>query len=409
MQERDVGKFSIRIPHQTDKYMVVDVGAGTADFSVHGLTMEGNIEVLSSPEGNLSGGFAVNQEFQTFMSKLVGDKGFSRYLSTGNQEDDVENKLDLRSIVYDEFEEEKKEFGQVYISKYVDQKPKPSEIYFNIKLSDTFYDFYEQSLKDGVSRLHDERVKLGRGRKIMIHYSKMEEFFDGPVLEILDILKNRLKQLNNNVHTIYLVGGFGGCQYIHYRVQQALNPHDFPDINIIIPNSPHLAVVQGAFQYRKNPGIINSRVVDATYGTETMVSFNEKIHDHRYLYSTSCGDQCCNNLFDPLVTEGERVDFDKVKRSIFQPLEPSNTSVSFSLLLSKQKDLFYTRTPDGELKDGVEVLGTITVPSPNTERGTNRDIYLTFDFSNTEIQVHAYDVTSNTERRAVIDCLSKRD
>ena len=409
MKERDVAKFSIGIPHQTDKYMVVDVGAGTADFSVHGLTLEGNIDVLSSPEGNLSGGFAVNKEFQSFMSKLVDDKGFSRYLSTGNQEDDVENTLHLRSIVYDEFEDEKKEFGQVYISKYVDQKPKSSEIYFNIKLSDTFYDCYEQSLKDGVKGLHDERVKLGRSRKIMIHYSKMEEFFDGPVLEILDILKNRLKQLNNDVHTIFLVGGFGGCQYMYYRVQQALNPRDFPNINIIIPKSPHLAVVQGAFKYRKTPGIINSRIVDATYGTQAMIKFNDKIHGGEYLKTTSCGERLCKYLFKPFVIEGEHINYNKVKRSKFCPVEPSQTSVHFPLFISKKKDLFYTRSPDGELKDGVEVLGTITVPSPNTEQGTDRDVYLTFDFSNTEIQVHAYDVTSNTERRAVIDCLSKRD
>ena len=66
------------------------------------------------------------------------------------------------------------------------------------------------------------------------------------------------------------------------------------------------------------------------------------------------------------------------------------------------------RSPKGNLKYGVKVVGSISLPSPNTEQGTNRKMYLTFDFSHTEIQVRAYDESSNTERRAVIDCLQRQ-
>ena len=34
-------------------------------------------------------------------------------------------------------------------------------------------------------------------------------------------------------------------------------------------------------------------------------------------------------------------------------------------------------------------------------------MYLTFDFSHTEIQDHAYDESSNTEYKAVINCLNR--
>ena len=36
---------------------------------------------------------------------------------------------------------------------------------------------------------------------------------------------------------------------------------------------------------------------------------------------------------------------------------------------------------------------------------TDRDLYLSYDFSHTEIQVHAYDESSNSECRVVLDCL----
>ena len=214
--------------------------------------------------------------------------------------------------------------------------------------------------------------------------------------------------MDNKVRTIYLVGGFGGCQYMYYRVEEEMKKLYGPkQFRIIVPKHPHLAVVEGAFEYCKNPGLIESRVAEATYGTEVMSSFDDKKHDRRYLHVTSFGVQNCKYVFSPLIIEGERVEFNKVKRELYHPTEPHHTCVRFDLIVTNKKDLFYTRNPNGDLKRGVKVLGSISLPSPNTEQATHRNMYLTFDFSHTEIQVHAYDESSKTERRAVIDCLSK--
>ena len=402
---------------KTHKYIVVDIGGGTADISAHGQTSEGKIEILTAPEGNLFGGNAVNHEFQYFLGQLVDDPGFSTYLSTGDIATDVQNKVCVRNIVYDEFEQEKKEFGKEYISQYVNRNPDEldsSERVFNIKLSESFYEFYKQGLRDGISRLHldknDKRVTLGRGRLLCIHYSKMEEFFDGPVSKTLANLKNIFMQVDNDLSTVFLVGGFGGCQYMYYRMQQALQTFYGPNrFRIIIPKKPHLAVVQGALQYCKIPELIKSRVIEATYGTETMLIFNENIHDNEYHYSTKSGEQLCQHLFSPLAIEGEQINYNQVKRNKYRPVEALQTSVRFNLLTSEDKDLFYSRSPHGVLKEGVKILGTITVSSPNVVLGVDRDIYLTFDFRHTEIQVHAYDVTSGNECRAVLDCLTQID
>ena len=55
MKDHDIAEYCkpvAQIP-EIDKYIVVDIGAGTADISAHGVTSEGNIEVLTPPEGNL--------------------------------------------------------------------------------------------------------------------------------------------------------------------------------------------------------------------------------------------------------------------------------------------------------------------------------------------------------------------
>ena len=260
MTEQDIIEYSVPqagIPKR-DKYIIVDIGGGTADFSAHGLTSEGHIEVLTSPEGNLSGGMAVNQEFEHFLTDLVKDSGFSTYLFTGDNMVDIENKLDVHNIVYDEFEEEKKEFGETDIFKSI------GNTVFQIKLSDRFYKFYEHRLEAGINRLnfqkHDRRVTLGRRKMLCISYSKMEEFFLGPVANILASLKDILNQLNNDVRTIFLVGGFGGCKYMYYQVQEEFKHlHGGDKIRIIVPDKPHLAVVQGAIQYYKNLEKDNSK------------------------------------------------------------------------------------------------------------------------------------------------------
>ena len=83
---------------------------------------------------------------------------------------------------------------------------------------------YLERLQRGIHRLNskdDGKVTL-KNKMLVIHYSIMEEFFDRPVQKILIILKNCLERLDNKVHTIFLVGGFGGCQYMYYRVEEAL-------------------------------------------------------------------------------------------------------------------------------------------------------------------------------------------
>ena len=412
MKDHDIAEYckpAAQIP-VIDKYIVVDIGAGTADISAHGVTSEGNIEVLTPPEGNLHGGVAVNKEFEYFLSRLVCDPDFSTYTSSVDEAVNAARTLNVRNIIYTNFEEEKTQFGEHYMSRYMDKMIDPVHETFNVKLYD-FYDFYLERLQRGIHRLNskdDGKVTL-KNKMLVIHYSQMEEFFDHPVQKILIILKNCLERLDNKVHTIFLVGGFGGCQYMYYRVEEALKQLYGPNgFRIIVPEHPHLAVVEGAFEYRKNPQLVRSRVAKATYGTEGLSSFDYKIHDSKYLHTTRFGIHKCKYLFSPLIIEGEQVEFDKVKRNIFYPTEPHHTCIGFELLVTNKKDLFYTRDPNGDLKDGVKVLGTISLPSPNTVQGTDRKMYLTFDFSHTEIQVRAYDESSDTERRAVIDCLQRQ-
>ena len=136
---------------EIDKYIVVDIGAGTADISAHGVTSEGNIEVLTPPEGNLYGGAAVNKEFEYFLSQLVCDPDFSTYTSTLDEAVNVARILNVRDIIYRDFEEEKTRFGQHYISRYVNKMIDPTHKTFKVNLYE-FCSFYLERLQRGTQR-----------------------------------------------------------------------------------------------------------------------------------------------------------------------------------------------------------------------------------------------------------------
>ena len=99
--------------------------------------------------------------------------------------------------------------------------------------------------------------------------------------------------MDNKVRTIYLVGGFGGCQYMYYCVEEEMK-------QLYGDNGFRIAVAEGAFEYHKNPQLIRSRVAKATYGTEVMSSFDDKIYDRRCLHMTCFGIHKCKYLFSPL-------------------------------------------------------------------------------------------------------------
>ena len=80
----------------------------------------------------------------------------------------------------------------------------------------------------------------------------------------------------------------------------------------------------------------------------------------------------------------------------------SQTSVRFDFFTSKSPDAKYITD------DGVSTsIGYVQVESPDTSRGTNREIRLSALFGGTEIKVTAFDVTSGHSATARLDFLSK--
>ena len=98
--EKEVVEAGTSFEKPKGNYMVLDIGGGTVDITAQSV-VDGSIEVLTIPVGNDWGGTRVNEQFSTFLAKLVQDPNFSSFLSSANQ---IQHRAVLNKLLYHEFE-----------------------------------------------------------------------------------------------------------------------------------------------------------------------------------------------------------------------------------------------------------------------------------------------------------------
>ena len=86
--------------------MVVDIGGGTVDITVHDKS-NGKINVILPPMGNMWGGTTINEALSMLLGDIVEDKGFDSFIKSNP----VSANATLNKLFYEEFEEQKRIFG----------------------------------------------------------------------------------------------------------------------------------------------------------------------------------------------------------------------------------------------------------------------------------------------------------
>ena len=225
-------------------YLVVDIGGGTGDISAHRVLTSApdqRIEVmLQSLITNDWGGSRVNREFQKLLGKLVSDERFSRYLEMKDRVTRAKNSAELNELVNEKFEKQKVTFGN---KGGVGSKT-------TICLPFTFLDIYKDDIDKGIRQMKDSRLKRA-GESLRIEYSMMADFFRPVVENIIRCISQALQcveAMGKKVDTIYLVGGFGGSEYIRKRISEQFGK----TYKCIIPPDPNSAVIHGAVLFRQN-------------------------------------------------------------------------------------------------------------------------------------------------------------
>ena len=381
----------------SDCYMILDIGGGTVDISIHKLNASNEVEVILPTRGNAWGGTTVNTEFKQFLGQLVNDPKFNKYVDA-KPERRAKHSADLDRIVYQLFENQKKFFGK---------KEECSKDKAIINLPYTFMKVYGNDLEYGVGAVSvDDDVTLAEN-ELILSYKKMAEFFVRPLQEITSCVLESLKEASDEgcvVKNVFLVGGFGGCKYLASNLESEIKK-SYNKIECFRPKDHETAVASGAVLFRRNTAIIKSRRVDATYGIECSAPFDRTRHNAEYCFLDDDKRQHCRHLFLPFVKKGDIVCADNLLCHVLSPMNHAQESMTFHVYTSSKDDVHYVRAPNGKDLDDVKMIGAFTVKMPHIEGDKKRQVKLTFDFTHTEIQIQAYDMTSGETYFTVVDFL----
>ena len=373
--------------------MVIDIGGGTVDITVQDQRGD-KVSVVLTPIGNAWGGTTVNKAFSDILGEIVDDKEFKGFLSRR-----AVHKAILNKLFYSEFEEEKKNFGD----KYKVDKTASGELI--VDLPSSFVDYYDDKIRARVRRM--EGVEF-EDDALRIKYGHVEKkLFQPTITGILECIFTAFKKLEERVDTIYLVGGFGGCQYIYKKLEEAIRRYRGVHYDkIVCPDHPNLAIATGAVMWRKNPGVIKSRKADATYGIAVSIAFVDGKHEEHYRYYNEDRQQYrCNNVFCVFLQKGELAKDDEVFTTDLTPEYQHHTIMSLTIYTTPSLGIQYVKDKEG--REIVRKIGNleIDIPNPYNLPREERIVDVTLDFSSTEIQAKAKYRVNGQQVKTICDFL----
>ncbi|XP_063447986.1 uncharacterized protein LOC134727535 [Mytilus trossulus] len=224
-------------PKMDNKYMVIDVGGGTFDVSVHEVVNENHLRQLCSPSGGPYGGTTVNEQFLEILTEIVGP--------------DVMKSLKTEHS--GSYLEIMREFDCAKRVKLSNHNRKTINFTFPITIFNRLCNRYchrhfQQMIKESK---HKNNISIV-GDKLRIVKETIYSFFVTSVDEIVKEISRVLKHVDSEVKNILLVGGFAESEILQDKIRKS-----FPEKVLVVFEESDLIVLKGAVLYGHQPHIID--------------------------------------------------------------------------------------------------------------------------------------------------------
>jgi len=364
------GQISVPESH----YMVVDIGGGTLDVTVHEKQDDGTIKEVYKVTGGPYGGMKVNCQFESLLDEMFGGQKMYDYRA--------QFPSDWLKIMND-FEAKKR--GARALER------KETRIRLPLSFISFTNDFRSASLK----RYRYGEVRILNDEYLCLSSRVMKKLFE-PVLEAM---KDHLKALLSNqqlskVKVMLLVGGFADSPLLQDEIKTAFTR----TCRVIVPRDASIAVVQGAVMFGKKPTKITQRVVSKTYGADCCREFIKGVHPEENKFVAN-GKEMCSDVFNCFVKENEVVKLGQRIKSMYRPLYPDEKQIKYSFYAADNPNaVMITET-------GVKRIGRVVVQSPDTWRGMDRELEVSMYFGGTEITATARDISSGNTAQTTLNFL----
>lgn len=360
------------------RYMVVDLGGGTADITVHEKLAGGTLQELHKASGGPWGGMYVDNNYLAWLEKLFGNVAMDRF-----KKEDMADYFDLIR----EFETNKRSITATSADLVTFRISTSLREKSETKANDA------NTLKERLKSLNlTDYVSIVRD-KIRVHPEVVRDWFQEPVNNGVMHVKTILDEPRmTGVNTILLVGGFGESVY----VQEAFR-NNFKSHRLIVPMEPGLVVLKGAVRVGHKPAIVSSRIMQYTYGVSKRPKFDESRHT-----AATCvvrqGIKYATKVFCRFVTVGENI---PTGHEVSKRGSTSSTGKSKRVKVFRSTDPNPTYTTDESCK----MLGYVDVELPEGTTLAEKKIDIVFVFGETEIIVKAKLLKTGREFYTKINCL----
>ena len=411
-------------------YLVVDCGGGTVDIAAHKMTRKQGknpiIEELAPPSGDECGGFAVNDQFELLLQRILK-------ISTDTFLKLKENcSVKWNKMINDDFEKSKL---------HVNPK-KPVSLTVNIHkiIRKEILTITGKNIEDLIHTYNNKDVEWDEDEDaIVLHYPIVLQLFDTVLDKIYSLIDKLLtRQDCQCVTAVLMVGGFANSKLLFEGIKTRLNKY-YPHVGTFCSSDPTFSVVKGAVLNAQLKNIMDehlqnaestssltsqlgslsigtrattsasgeatkylpfvvSRKMKYSIGVETTVLFDESEHDinRRIFYA---GQYFCVKVFHPLVKANESVHigFSK-KKYAFRPLKEESSKCDITIFATEKENVKYVDDADCHVRAQVVISD---LPRYNTD--LSREIEISVDFYQTECEISAYSVTAKEHKKVTVD------
>lgn len=342
-------------------------------MTVHEIQQDGTIKEIHKVTGGPYGGIYVNDRFESLLEDLFGAKKLQTYRN--------QFPSDWLSLM-NEFEAKKR--GNRILD---------SSLMTNIRLPRSFVSLVNQTKSPVMERYGEKEVKLKNNEYLSLSSGIMKGLFTPVVKSIKKHLKTLLRKPSlSKVQTMLLVGGFAESAFLQEEIKKEFSR----TLRVLVPRHATTAVVQGAVIFGKKPSKITERVVCTTYGTDYCIDFVEGVHPEEKKFIAD-GMEKCRELFDCFVEENKVVKLGQKKTMRYQPARANQTRIGCGFYVTSNPKTQFVTDP------GVTKIGSVVVQSPETWKGTDRNIEVSMYFGGTEITAIAWDVSSGNKAQTTLD------
>lgn len=342
------------------KFMVVDLGGGTGDITVHEVQEDHTLHEINMATGGAWGGNRINEAFLGIWKDILQNE----FLECSKQYPD--EILELQQ----NFERQKRSIGE---------ETQKQHLYIPLPECLREVDDIKRKL-EGSTKYSGIRYERG---KVEFPLQMIEDLFKEPIRDITSQISKLMK--NNAVDAIILVGGFSESTFVYKSIKDSFES----SVIVLSPPECGLSVLKGAVLYGFHPEQISKRVSRYSYGFSVSKPFDPVLHDSERDRYHKHYDQL-EDVFLPIVRAGDSVLPYEVREYKCRPAKlcPNFALVEFYATLDKSPKYVNDHecfTPEFPCKH----IGDIKLECGNKTNLENNEINVQVVFGFTQLNVSA--------------------